>query len=156
MITFEARATFGYLIDPEQRAIAVRYAGTFSMQELVASARLLWADPRYSPNYVGVVDLSQASIGASMSDFRTVIDFVLGQASASRGRWAAVATSPLVTACAMIYRRAVIRRHPFEVFSTWEAACEHLGVVMPVEFPVQVLPEDAAADALGAQGGRAE
>ena len=42
-------------------------------------------------------------------------------------RWAAVAASPLATACGLIYRRALSSRHAFDVFSTREAACEFVG-----------------------------
>ena len=90
----------------------------------------LWADPLYSKNYDGIVDLSATTVGISMEDLRALIGFLQENDQMSTGRWGAVVSSPLTTACAMIYQRALAPRHEFEVFATWEAACGFLGVAL--------------------------
>ena len=122
---------FSYEIFPEQRLILQRYTGNPSLADVVASTRRLWADPRYSKTYDGIVDLSSSSAGISMGDLRALIGFMQQNDQTSTGRWGAVTSSPVTTACAMLYQRALAPRHKFEVFSSWDAACGFLGVKLP-------------------------
>lgn len=122
---------FSYEIHPDRRVIVQRFAGQFSLADLLAAVRRLWADPLYSKSYDGIVDLSETSMGISMEDLRALIGFLQQRPETSTGRWGAVASSPLTTACAMIYRRAAAPRHQFEVFSSWAAACDFLGHQVP-------------------------
>jgi hypothetical protein len=122
---------FRYEILPDRRLILQHFAGSSSLAELLAALRRLWADPLYSRTYDGIVDLSGAAVDLSMRDLRALIGFLQESDQTSTGRWGAVTTSPLATACAMIYQRALAPRHAFEVFSTWEAACAFLGVRVP-------------------------
>jgi hypothetical protein len=119
---------FTYDILPERRLIRQRFAGSTSLADVRAALRRLWADPLYSKNYDGIVDLSATTVGISMEDLRALIGFLQESDQMSTGRWGAVVSSPLTTACAMIYQRALAPRHEFEVFATWEAACGFLGV----------------------------
>lgn len=125
--------TFGYQIFPEQSAIYVRYSGTFSFERLVETATTLWADPRYSRDYHGIIDFLHGPVSTSMADLRQLIAFVQQSVQTSRGRWAAVTTSPVPTALALVYGQAMVQRHAFEVFSSWEAACAFVGVEMDRE-----------------------
>ncbi len=120
-----------YEILPAQRLILQRFAGRPSLADLLAATRQLWADPLYSKLYDGIVDLSGSSVGISMDDLRALISFLRQSDQTSTGRWGAVTCSPLTTACAMIYQRALAPRHEFEVFSSWDAACGFLGVKLP-------------------------
>ena len=122
---------FTYEILPERRVILQRYAGSFSLADLLASTQRLWDDPLYSRSYDGIVDLSATSVAISMNDLRSLIGFLRTSERTSTGRWGAVANSPLVTACAMIYQRAIAPVHEFEVFSTWDAACDYIGRRLP-------------------------
>jgi hypothetical protein len=122
---------FSYEIHPDRRVILQRFTGQFSLADLLAAVRRLWADPMYSRNYDGLVDLSETSMGISMADLRALIGFLRQSPETSTGRWGAVVSSPLTTACAMIYRRAAAPRHQFEVFSSWSAACAFLGQELP-------------------------
>lgn len=117
---------FSFEILPERRAIFARYEGKFSLEDLLATTRQLWADPRYSPAYDGLVDISDGSFSVAMSDLRMLMAFLVSEPTTSRGRWAAVATTPMAIACGMLYRTVMKQRHAFAVFSTWEAACEFL------------------------------
>jgi len=119
---------FAYDIFAAERAIAVRYAGKFTLAELLATAAQLLDDPRYSPEYDGLVDLTDLGVAAGIADFRALIEFVRGHGRVSRGRWAAVAATPVATACGLVYKQAMAPRQTFEVFSTPEAACAFLGL----------------------------
>jgi hypothetical protein len=123
---------FHYQIIPERRLILQRLAGPVSLPELRAATERLWADPAYSPDYDGIVDLSGANTAkVSIDDLRVLIDLMLRSRHTSTGRWCAVAAGPLTTACAMIYRQALAARHSLEIFSSWEAASRFLGVDLP-------------------------
>ena len=124
---------FTYSIHPEKRAILLRYAGDFTLSELIDCSRKLWDDPAYSDEYDGIVDLSAGTLGLGIGDFRVFIDFMKSEPRVSRGRWAAVTTSPFVTACGLLYQQALASRHTFEVFSTWNAACAFLHQDMEPE-----------------------
>jgi hypothetical protein len=120
-----------YEIRPAQRLILQRFRGKPSLADVLAATRRLWADPLYSKSYDGIADFSGASVGLSMDDLRALISFLRQHDQTTVGRWGVVASSPLATACAMIYRRALAPRHEFEVFSSWDAACDFLGVALP-------------------------
>ena len=122
---------FCYKIFPERRAIVARYAGALTLSELVASAETMWADPSYSRKFDGIADISDASLGVAMSDFRALLGFLRDHHRTSQGRWAAVATTPFATACGMMYRGALFGRHTLEIFSTWEAACNFINGDLP-------------------------
>lgn len=119
---------FDYNILPQHRLIVTRFAGAFTLEDLTGIARRLWADPRYTRGYNGLADLTDMNLAVGRGDFRALVDFVRGQKDTSEGRWAAVTNSPLATACGLIYQRAMAARHPFEVYSTFEAAGAFVGV----------------------------
>lgn len=118
---------FRYEIYPDARAIVARISGSASLTELMTFIRTLWSDPRYSPAFDGIMDLSAQDVHVEMCEFRPILEYLLQSPHTSTGRWAAVATTPLATACGLIYRRALSARHGFEVFSTGEAAFAYLG-----------------------------
>lgn len=120
--------TFSYDIHPEQRVIVARYTGKFSLSELTDATKRIWEDPRYSKSYDGLLDLTDISLGVDMADFRGLVDFVRNSDKVSQGRWAAVTTTPFATACSLLYQKALMSRHTFEVFSTMEGACSYLGL----------------------------
>lgn len=127
---------FLYDIFPEQRAVIVRYRGKFTLRDLTACAETLWSDPRYSRTFDGLADISDTSVSVAMNDFRPLVEFVRQNDRTSEGRWAAVATTPLATACGYIYQRALASRHTFEIFSTWEGASRFLKLDLPAEVPL--------------------
>lgn len=124
---------FSYEIFPDRRAIVVRYVGTFTLEQLHASALTLWNDPRYARDYDGLVDVSHSSANVDITDFRAFVSLVRNDSRVSQGRWAAVVTTPFATACSFLYRSALASHHTFEIFSTWEAACEFLNLPIKQE-----------------------
>lgn len=119
---------FGFAIYPEHRAIVARYAGSFTLADLLKTTRQLWADPRYSPDFIGLADISDSTVNVDMNDLRALTTFLVRDPATSRGRWAAVATTPIAIACGLVYRSAMRRRHAFEVFTTRDQACRFLGL----------------------------
>lgn len=117
-----------YEIHSEKRLIFMRFTGAFTLAELTDVVKRLWADELYSRAYNGVIDATDSNAAVSRADFQALVEFVSAHKSTSEGRWAAVATSPLATACGMIYKRVMAKRHTFEVFSTLEAAGAFMGV----------------------------
>ena len=129
-------AQFSYEILPERQTIVTRYAGFFTLTDLLTSTRRLWADPRYSEKYNGLVDAADTGMGVEINDFRSLIEFVRDNPSASRGRWAIVTSTPLATVCGIIYQRAMAKQHTLEIFSTWEAACQFVNVEVRRDLPL--------------------
>lgn len=119
---------FDYGIYPEKQLIVTRYGGAWTLRDLQAMAEQLWSDARYVRSYNGVVDLTDMTLSVGQGDFRALLEFLRGHKNFSEGRWAAVAGSPLATACGLLYKRALATRHTFEVFSTFEAAGAFVGV----------------------------
>lgn len=117
---------YRYEIYPASRAIVGRISGRARLEELMQLVHALWADPRYSPAFDGVMDLEK-DFGLAMSDFRPLLDYLRQHPRTSSGRWAVVTNSPLTTACGFIYRHTMAGRHSFDVFSTREAACAFVG-----------------------------
>ncbi|HVW20611.1 MAG TPA: hypothetical protein VHC86_05305 [Opitutaceae bacterium] len=118
--------SFDFEIFPAQRLILARYRGGMTLGELRESAERLWSDSRYSMAYDGIVDISDEGLNISIEDFRGLVGFLTAEDRTSRGRWAAVASSPLATAYGLLYQRALSPRHSLSVHSTWEAACAAL------------------------------
>lgn len=122
---------FRYAIFPDKQLILQRYSGPFSLPDLFAASQRMWDDPRYCKTYNGIADLTDASASITTDDLENLVGFVFQNEKASIGRWAAIVTSPLGTAYALIFKRGIFPKHPFEVFSTWEAACDHLDIALP-------------------------
>lgn len=119
---------FSYIIDPRRKLILQRFAGRFTVAEIIDCVRRLWADPLFDRSYCGLADISGMEAGTDLSDLRALISFLQKErARISTGRWAIVAISPMTTAAAFFYQNAMGAIHPVEVFSTSEAAAEWLG-----------------------------
>lgn len=127
---------FSYDILPEKRSLMLRYEGRFTVADLIAGTQMVWADARYRREYDGIIDLTDPEAGVSLSDFRGLVNFLRGEHSTTKGRWAAVTSTPLAAACALMYKEAFAARHVMEVFSTWEAACQYLHLELPSDHPL--------------------
>lgn len=126
---------FSYAIDVEQRFIFQRFEGEMTLARLVDCLQRLWADPDYHASYNGFVDVSRVSPRASFDDLQAFFEFVRARPEHSRGRWAAVTSSPFMTACAMLYQKALASHHAFAVFSSPEAAYSFLHFNPPASAP---------------------
>jgi hypothetical protein len=122
---------YGHVIDPQQHFIYQVFEGGFSLAQLIACTRCLWNDPHYSKLHHGITDISRMTPLKGLDNLQALIAFLKSRPETSQGRWAVITTTPMVTAGAMLYQRAMLAQHPFDVFSTWESACDHLLLDMP-------------------------
>ncbi len=113
---------FRYTINPERRIILQRYAGRISLADSFLCIRQILADPAYDKSYSGYIDLTDAVPEIAYGDVNTLVDFLRHHPATSEGRCAAVTNSPLITACGMLYQKAMAHHHAFAVFSTPEGA----------------------------------
>lgn len=123
--------SYGYAIDPSRRFIFQQFRGRFSVGQIIDCAQRIWSAPGYSKSYPGIVDISQMEPGAALDDLRPLVAFLKCERETTVARWAVITASPITTAGAMVYKRAMASRHPFEVFSTWESACGYLQLDLP-------------------------
>lgn len=131
---------YGHVIDTKRRFIYQVYDGHFSLDDIIACTRRLWADSSYSKSYHGVADLSRMSVDQNIGNLQDYIAFLKKAPSTSDVRWATIVTSPWLTAGAMIYRTSMAGRHPIEVFSTWASASRFLQLDLSAPPPVAYFP----------------
>jgi hypothetical protein len=123
---------FSYTIDQGNRIIFQNYSGRFTADQVIASVRALWADPLYDKTFGGIVDITGMEAGKDLADLHALIRFLAdNRHQISTGRWAVITTSPIATAGAFFYQHAMAGKHPFDVFSTWEAASNSLHWFAP-------------------------
>ncbi len=122
---------YGYTIDPGRRLIFQIFSGHFTVAEIIHCIQRLWADPLYSKTHNGIVDITQMSAGAVIDDLRPLIAFLKSSPNTSASRWAVITASPLATAGSLVYKKAMSGQHAFEIFSTWECACDYLQIDQP-------------------------
>lgn len=122
---------YGYTIDTAVPFIFQEFKGRFTVSEIIGCIQRLWADPVYSKSHNGIVDISQMIPGAGLEDLTPLVAFLKNSPETSDSRWAVITASPLATAGAMLYKRAMSGQHAFEVFSTWESACRYLQINLP-------------------------
>lgn len=139
---------FSYAIDAPRRMIFMRYEGRCRAAHLLACARLLWADPAYSRLFDGYIDLTGAQADNALDDLNALVSLLRANAETGEGRYAAVTTSPVITAIGLLYQRAMAHRHAFAVFSSPEAAFQYLSFSGPIPPLAELVLDDEAAVAL--------
>jgi hypothetical protein len=134
--------TFEYTILPEKRCIAMRYTGTITLADVIASTRKLWADPLYDRAYNGISDISRALPGGHVDEVHALLDF-FKRPETSAGRWAVITTDPKFTALALLFKSSSYSKPWIEMFTSWESACAFLNT----EIPISIFDDDAKASA---------
>lgn len=117
---------FSYSIDATKRIVFQRYEGPCTVAHLMACIRRVWSDPAYSRSYGCYVDLTAITAQVSIEDLNQLIEFLRAQPRTSEGRCAAITHSPMITACGVLYQKAMAKQHAFAVFSGPEAALAFL------------------------------
>ena len=64
------------------------------------------------------------------SEIMALVSF-LNDKSASRGKWAAIYAEPRGMAMGLLFRTTHTLKLRFEIVSSWEAACKHIGQDVP-------------------------
>ncbi|CAM3006037.1 hypothetical protein [Rariglobus hedericola] len=137
---------YGYMIDSDRKVIFQAFEGRFSLTQIIACVRRLWNDPAYSKTYPGIVDISRMTPSAGLDDLNGLVDFLKSETQTSTSRWAVITSSPAATAGSMVYKRIMAGRHVFEVFSTWESACEFLQLEITERPAIPFLPDMGGAE----------
>jgi len=137
--------SYGHSIDPGRRFIYQVYEGYFPVALVIACTKRLWADPAYSNSYHGIVDVSRMTTDGGITEIQTLISFLRTQPATATVRWAAITTSPVLTAASMLYRTAMSGRHTLEILATWESASNALQIDLLSPPPVTFFPDLAGA-----------
>lgn len=115
-------------IAPERRLIVARYIGQTTVEDMKDLADKIWAHPDYNQNFNGILDYRKAEMNASPDAISAIADYFLNASDASYGRAAVVTSRPLETALNILFADRMQRRNVLQVFTTWEASCEFLGL----------------------------
>ena len=119
---------FSYAIDSQRHLIFQAYEGDFTLEQHIACTLRLWSDPAYDRTFNGIIDLSAMNSSAGLANLQPLMEFLKNDPRLSKGRWAAIVSTPVVTAGSLVYKRSMAPQHMFEVFSTWESACTFLQI----------------------------
>jgi hypothetical protein len=119
--------TFEYIVLPDKRCIAQRFTGALTLDDVVACTETMWADTLYDQQYDIISDLTLSTAAALPRDVYSLISF-LKRPETSKGRCAAIFSDPKATALGYFFKSLSTFNHRMRVFSTWEAASEHLQV----------------------------
>lgn len=98
--------------------------------DMAKSTELLWADPLYDKSYIGVCDLTRASISMHASEIPALVSF-FNNPQTSSGRWAVIVSEPKSTALGMLFKASAVARPWIEIFTSWESACAFLQADLP-------------------------
>jgi len=112
--------------DPAVVVVVVR--GKISAADYADAAEKLWSHPEYAPDFPMLIDISQMEPQFSPRELLEMIRFTRANPQSLRGRGALITRTPIQTALALIYNTKLADRVGGGVFSTWDAACDHLGV----------------------------
>jgi hypothetical protein len=123
--------SYGHTIDPDRRFIFQVFEGHFSIQEVMDCSRRLWSDPAYCRDFYGIVDISRMTTDTNIDGLHELIEFYRNSPNTTQVRWAAITSSPWLTAGSMLYRNAMAGRHALEIFSTWDSARIYLQLDLP-------------------------
>ena len=122
---------FSYAIDPVRKIVFLRFEGMCNAGQVLVAISQLWADPGYDKTFDVYIDLTRMLNGAAFEDLNKLLDFLRDRDEVCTARIAAVTQSPVLTACGMLYQKAMSHRHAFAVFSSPEGARAHLNLHGP-------------------------
>jgi len=134
-MTVPTAMTCRYAIFPELRLIVEHFSGPLHLDELLTFIHKLWADERYDPTYNIISDLSGATLTITTGEILEFGSFLLRTPGASQGKLAIITNTPIDTAKGLIFKQTVTTLNEVSIFSTWDAACEYIGVAVPLPGP---------------------
>ena len=115
-----------FKIYPEHKFIHTWTTGS-DFETLLEFYKEVAAHEDFSKDYVGLADMSEASLNMTPKQAIQIASFVV-ESDYSRARWVFLASEPAATALSMVYHDIVIKKHEIFVVSTLEAASEYLGL----------------------------
>lgn len=78
---------------PDRGYIATTFGGRVTLPELGAHIQAMWSDPRWKPEYNGILDFSDASIDLSESQIQELTRSMTLDPRCSFGKWALVVST---------------------------------------------------------------
>ncbi|WP_438483635.1 hypothetical protein [Oleiharenicola lentus] len=123
---------YSHTILVEKRTIIQRFSGQVGLGDVIGGINRLWADPAYDRNFNGISDLTACTPSASVSDVRSLTNFVIQKHQLSEGRWVVLVSDPMMTALGILFSRSMTKPS-IQVCSTWEAACAYLQITLPAQ-----------------------
>lgn len=116
-----------YKIDKERQFVTAQMTGEVSYQDLIQWLFSFTTHPLYEPSFSGVLDMRPSSKLFAIHDIHDFI-LVVTKGSKVKGKWCCITDTPLQTAIALHYEVKNPGVHPFEVYSSEDAASSFLGV----------------------------
>lgn len=113
---------------PQERLIVVVVRGPVDRDRFHTAMYQLWNHPDYPSSKLFLFDISQADLLFTPAQIQALKQEVRRNPQAFKGRGAMVTHTPMQTALGMIYNQHLPQGLEAEIFSTWEAACDFLGV----------------------------
>lgn len=124
----DAHPVITIAIFPNIRVSVLVVRGKVTAAKYAEAAEQLWNHPDYNPEHPMLIDITQMEPQFSPRELIEMIRFTRANPNSLRGRGALVTRTPLQTALALIYNNKLSDQVGGGVFSTWEAACAHLGI----------------------------
>jgi hypothetical protein len=112
-------------IYPNDSLVIVIYQGKITLDELNETRSKIITHPDYSNDFNGVFDFRKATKIISTKDLQTLSETINNQKPA-KGKWCSLNSTPYESALTEILKRKIDKTHPFEVFSSVEAASKYL------------------------------
>lgn len=122
-----------YLILPEKKLIIGKFEGPTGSEDIKRLLMEIWSDTLFDRAFHMVMDFTRAALNIGMAEVTMLCDAIVGIAGGVMGRAALIASGPVGTALAMLFSKGISLITHSEVFSTWDAALDFLGVDLPEE-----------------------
>mgnify|MGYP003658781496 CR=1 FL=1 len=101
------------------------------MEGLLKAIAIIWADPDYSPDFGGVLDLKDANILLTPTEVGELAKMLINDNSAATGRFALLVNKPFETALSMIFETKMKPKQDINVLT--EVASAAWFLQLPVE-----------------------
>ncbi|HMB94345.1 MAG TPA: hypothetical protein VKP65_26085 [Rhodothermales bacterium] len=112
----------------EYRLIHERIWGHVTAQDLVAYARVIWADEAYDKLFDGFIDFTGAELDMNSRDFLAISEFLIASPDANDGRLAILASTPTEAAFSFVLHAKLKMKKELAVFTSWESVREFLDL----------------------------
>ncbi len=109
--------TLKYVILPEKRVFIEKMEGEITMEGLLRAIAIIWADPDYSSNFGGVLDLRNANLLLNPTEIGELAKMLIADKSAATGRFALLVNKPFETALSMIFETKMKPKQEINVFT---------------------------------------
>lgn len=100
--------------------------GEITVREIIRKTETVFADPDYSPEFSGVIDMREASSGLTKVELYGFADLINHSDKFGRAPWAIIADDPLVVALSQVFQKRLRDVNTVAVVGSVEAAADFL------------------------------